>query len=191
MCVCGPLDSLAQSPSPQGNPRAWCLPGDKSLARIGCEAGTGWQLHLPLHSPPSPAQPSRPHSPLVTTCPLCSHPTVSRTHNPHRFIDTRTRYVHTTQGYTKCWHRYAHTATCTGLQAHTDDTLTYSTQTCTEICMGVHTGTQEQHTQGHVHTDNTACSQLLGHTLCNTHHLSSLPPLLLLVLFLPQLTEWP
>lgn len=126
-----------------------------------------------LHSPPSPAQPSRPHSPLVTTCPLCSHPTVSRTHSPRRSIDTRTRYVHSTQGYTKCWHRCEHTATCTGLQAHTDDTLTYSTQTCTEVCMGVHTGTQKQHTQGHVHTDTHCLFSAVG-----TYTLQHTPPLL-------------
>lgn len=138
---------------------------------------------LPLHSPPRTARPpNRPYSQIVTHIPtgtvtLC---TGLHAHSPLRLTDTKTHLyphhtgMHKIQSAPHC----ARTATCTELQVHPGNTLSYTLAHSQRFAS---VSTQKQYTQGHA-----ASPQLLGHALWNTHTLPALPLLLLLVLFLPQ-----
>lgn len=149
------------------------------MARGGCEAGTGWRLQP---APPFSTQHCQAHQatdhhamtrlPTSTATSQCS-----QAHSPLRFTETRT-----------CLHPHG----CTqyrSIAMHTHAQQHFHIQICTNMHRALpryvhgHMHAHRNHTQGDIQIH-----KLLGHTLWNTHPLSSPPPLLLLGQFLPQQT---
>lgn len=85
-----------------------------------------------------------------------------------------------TQNAGTAMHTQPHAQGC----RHTQTTLLHTPQKRAQrfawACTRAHRNNTHRDTYTQIHTD---CSQLWGHTLCNTHHLSSLPPLLYLFCF--------